>query len=180
MAFGVMLTLDPVTDMVVRGVWSALADAGVDRSMLDGGVPPHVTLTLGEHVNLAELQSAMAGFAATTQSFRITLSSLGTFPTAEGVLFFGVTVTQTLLEVHAEFSRIFSRFARQPNAYYRMGTWVPHCTLAMGLGPDGLLAATEIARRTQLPVFGNAVRLGLVEVGAIQPRELASFHLGRR
>lgn len=180
MAFGVMLTLDPDSDTLVRGVWLALADAGVDRSMLDGGVPPHVTLSLGEHVNLAGLQSAMAGFASSTQPFRITLSSLGTFPTAEGVLFFGVTVTQVLLEVHAEFSRIFSRFARQPNAYYRMGTWVPHCTLATGLGPDGLLAATQIARQTQLPVYGNAAQLSLVEVGAIQPRELASFYLGRR
>ncbi len=148
--------------------------------MGDIGVRPHVTLADSDHVDLHALEAATATFAASTLPFRLTLSSVGLFSTAEGVLFFGVTVSRALLEMHAEYSRIFSYHARQPNAYYRLGAWVPHVTLAMGLPEAQVSEALAIVRRVPLPIHGSVPELSLVRVPDDGPVEtLGVFQLGR-
>lgn len=71
---------------------------------------------------------------------------LGTFPGITGALFLGVQVTTELLALHAD---VHAALAGQPIrhwAYYLPGNWIPHCTLAEGLGKSeaarafGLLA----------------------------------------
>lgn len=179
MPFGVELYLDPAAEEAVRQTWQSIAAAGLDSYMLDSGVRPHVSLAISDHIDQNELIKATSDFAASLQPIRMTLGSIGSFPTAEGVLFYGVTVNHTLLEVHAEYSRIFSRYARQPYAYYRVGTWVPHCTLAFGLGPEQLAAAQEIARRTPLPLYTTAFEMGLVHATPGTTESLALFRLGK-
>lgn len=179
MAYVVELYPDPETEDAVRATWQALAEAGISSFMLDGGYRPHVSLAISDDVNLQSLIEATAVFTASLHPFRLTLSSVGTFPTAEGVLFFGVTVTHTLLEAHAEYHRVFERFARQPYAYYRVGTWVPHCTLAIGLAQDQLGQAAQIAQQTRLPLYGLVHEMGIVRVAPDTYRSLALFQLGR-
>jgi 2'-5' RNA ligase len=176
--YGIVLYLDPETEEAVRSVWEALAEAGVDRSMADGGIRPHVTLAVSDHVELNLLKEATARFAASRPSFRLTLSHTGLFPTAEGVLFYGVTLTHTLLEVHGEYSRIFGWHARQPYAYYRVGAWVPHCTLAMGLLPTQFGEAIGIAQRAALPLYGSVHQMGLIRTAGAASESLDVFQMG--
>lgn len=178
MGYAIVLYLDPAVEDGVRGVWEALAAAGVDSSMADGPIRPHITLAVSDHIEMAGLKEATARFTASRPPFRLTLSHIGLFPTAEGVLFYGVTLTHTLLEVHGEFSRIFARYARQPYAYYRAGAWVPHCTLATGLSPNHFGEAIAIARRPALPLYGSVHQMGLVNVAADTAESLDVFQMG--
>lgn len=179
MAITVEMRLGPEVEAAVIQVWEALARSGMNRSMLDSGARPHVTLAISDRVDLAALEGATMAFAASLLPVRLTLSSVGLFATAEGVMFFGVTVTHSLLEAHAEFSRIFAAHARQPYAYYRPGTWVPHCTLAAGLAEEQVGDAVAIARRQALPLYGTAHELALTEVGDFTARTLTVFQIGR-
>jgi len=179
MAFAVELHLGPETETAVYDTWQALAALGIDRSMLDSGARPHVTLAISDHVDQRGLEDATAAFAATLQPVRLTLSSVGLFPTAENVLFYGVSVTHALLELHDAYSRVFAAHARQPYAYYRPGTWVPHCTLAMGLMPDQLTGALAVVRRNSLPLYGMAHELGFIEIADGLARTLTVFQIGR-
>jgi len=179
MAFVVEMHWGPETEEAVFDTWQALAAMGVDRSMLDSGARPHVTLAISDHVDQHGLAEATAAFAAMLQPVRLTLSSIGLFPTAEGVLFYGVTVTHALLELHDAYSRVFAAHARQPYAYYRPGTWVPHCTLAIGLTLDQVGGALGIIRQRALPLYGMAHELGLIEVEGGLARTLALFQIGR-
>ena len=104
MSYATVLHFDPATEDAVYAVWDELAGV-VDRPMRDIGVRPHITLADSDHVDVRDLEAATATFAASTLPFRLTLSSVGLFSTAEGVLFFGVTVSRALLELHAEYSR---------------------------------------------------------------------------
>jgi 2'-5' RNA ligase len=179
MAYGVELYLDPATEEVVRGTWLALAEAGLDDYMIASGARPHITLAISDHIDQQDLIKATADFAASVQPFRMCLATLGTFPTAEQVLFFGVTVTHVLLEVHAEYSRLFNLYARQPYAYYRVGTWVPHCTLVFGLEPEQMTTAQSIARQVPLPIYTTTYEMGLVKASSGQVESMAVFRLGK-
>lgn len=179
MPYGVELYLDQAAEDAVRQTWEAIAAAGLDSYMIDSGVRPHVSLAISDHIDHSELIKATTEFAASLHPIRITLASIGSFPTAEGVLFFGVTVTHTLLEVHAEYSRIFNLHARQPYAYYRVGTWVPHCTLAIGLSPEQMATAQEIARQCPLPLYSTTYEIGLVHASPGSAEVLALFRLGK-
>jgi 2'-5' RNA ligase len=179
MSYATVLHFDPATEDAVYGVWDELAGV-VERPMRDIGVRPHITLADSDHVDLPALEAATATFAASALPFRVALSSLGLFATTEGVLFFGVTVSRALLELHAEYSRIFGRHARQPNAYYRLGAWVPHVTLAMGLAEPQLAEALAIARRAPLPLHGSVPEMSLVRVPDGPVETLGLFQLGVR
>jgi 2'-5' RNA ligase len=60
---------------------------------------------------------------------------LGTFPGGEGALFLGVQVTAGLLAFHAQVHAALGGEPVKHWPYYQPGNWVPHCTLAEGLGP---------------------------------------------
>jgi len=100
MSYATVLFFDPAMEDAVYTVWDAL-ETVVDQPMRASGIRPHVTLTSGDHIDEGALAAALATFAASTQPFRLTLSSVGLFATGEGVLFFGVTVSRALLELHA-------------------------------------------------------------------------------
>lgn len=178
MSYATVLHFDPATEDAVYAVWDALAGV-VDRPMGDAGIRPHITLADSDHVDQRALAAATATFAASTLPFRVALSSVGLFSTDEGVLFFGVTVSRALLELHAEYSRIFGYHARQPNAYYRLGAWVPHVTLAMGLREARIGEALAVVRRAPLPIHGFAHEMAMVRVPDDGPVEtLSVFQLG--
>ena len=177
MSYATVLHFDPATEDAVYAVWDELAGV-VDRPMRDIGVRPHITLADSDHVDLPALEAATATFAASALPFRLTLSSVGLFSTAEGVLFFGVTVSRALLELHAEYSRIFGRHARQSSAYYRLGAWVPHVTLAMGLTEGQIGEALAIARRVPLPLLGSVPEMSLVRVPDGPVETVGLFQLG--
>jgi hypothetical protein len=60
-----------------------------------------------------------------------------------------------------------------------VGTWVPHCTLAIGLSPEQMASAQEIARRTPLPIYSTTYEMGLVHATAGATESLAVFRLGK-
>jgi len=45
---------------------------------------------------------------------------IGVFPTNEGVIFLGVTVTQKLQQIHAGFHAIFAEFTGDLRPYYQV------------------------------------------------------------
>jgi 2'-5' RNA ligase len=66
---------------------------------------------------------------------------LGTFPGGEGALFLGVPVTAELLAFHANVHTALANQLVEHWPHYLPGNWVPHCTLAEGLGTTQASAA---------------------------------------
>jgi 2'-5' RNA ligase len=164
MPFAVELYFDQKSETTVRQVWNAIADAGFNSSMIDTGSRPHVSLGGCKQPDVTGLAQGLAPLASGTPSFALTLSSIGFFPTTEGVVFLGVTVTQHLLDIHFAFHRIFQQYAQDPSGYYQVGRWVPHCTLAFGVTSDRIADIVAISQHTSLPIHAQVKEIGIVDV----------------
>ena len=180
MSFAVELYLDPATEVIIRQVWDRLADAWVSASMRESGYRPHVSLGVSETLDLEGASAALEVLAQQQPPFTMTFSSLGIFLNAEATVFLGVTVTPALLAFHSEFQTRFQPYARGLWGHYRVGAWVPHCTLAFGLPLTQVPAAVAIAQEMTLPIQAQALALGITAVSPSHSELLRLFPLGGR
>ena len=164
MPFAVELRFDTLAEEQICDAWSAIHEAGIGSSLLDAGYRPHVSLGVCNRLEPNAFAEVLSTFAASLAPFRLSLSSVGTFPGAEGVIFLGVTVTEHLLGVHAAFHQIFKVHAQEQSEYYAVGKWVPHCTLSFGLSKRQIAEAVPICRDIPLPIVAEVKEIGLTEV----------------
>ncbi len=163
MPFAVEMFFDEKADKLVRSVWTDLARANLTSSMIDGGYRPHVTLAVFEGYASPKFEDELRFFAEKHRVFPIKLDYLGVFPRPEGVVYFGAVVTEHLLSVHAEYTRLFAPLVTSVRPYYLPGSWVPHCTLAYGLSVAAIPAAVEVCSRSMLPINAEVKEISLVE-----------------
>lgn len=168
--------MDADSEAKIRRTWKALAGAGIKSSMLEAGYRPHVSLGVCEELDVDGLAKELSSFVGSIAPFELTLSSVGLFPSSEGVIFLGVTPTQRLLDVNHDFHQFFGKHAKSQRDY-QVGSWVPHCTLAFGL-PDGVVPeAVEVCRRLPLPLRSRIEEIGVAEVSPHSARLLCSYNL---
>jgi len=161
--FAVELFFDAAADARVRAIWRRLAEAGLPSPLQVHGLTPHVSLAACSKLVPARLAAGLAAFASAEPAQRIALANPATFATREGVLYLGAVVTRPLLDLHAGFFALFERVAESPWDYYRPGSWVPHCTLSLGLGPAELAAAIQICVGLELPIEATLESVAIVE-----------------
>ena len=178
MPFAVELFFDTQAEKQIRDIWKAVQNAGISSPLLDAGYRPHVSLGVCNRVEPSAFETELSIFAASIAPFPLSLSSVGTFPGAEGVIFLGVTVTERLLDVHAEFHKIFKKHAGEQSEHYAVGKWVPHCTLAFGLSERQIADAVSICRGFPLPVSTEVKEIGLMEVSPNSCQTLCLRKLG--
>ncbi len=174
--FAAELFFDPAGDARLRELWARIQAAGVPSRLLTWGHVPHVSLAVCDELDAAQFAEELARFAAEERPLGLSLVSVSTFATAEGVLFLGAVKSRALLELHERFWRRFAAHARRPWDYYRPEQWVPHCTLTTGLDSAQLAAALPICVGAGLPIEVVAESVALV-----RPREarvLARFPFG--
>jgi 2'-5' RNA ligase len=176
MPFAIELSLDDETEAVVRGLWQALAAAGIADWQPGSAARPHVTLAVYDALDVPAMSSVLAGIAATIEPLPITFASYGCFPTEPAVVFLAPVLTQALLSAHARVQAALASAAAAAWTHYLPEHWVPHCTLAMELPVERIAPAIDLCRRVPLPLSGRLNRLGLVEFRPVVER--AVFRLG--
>lgn len=159
MDYAITLTFDIATDTDVRGIWQAVADAGVGEYMLRLGYRPHLTLAvIDENAPLDAIEAAF-DMLATSSPIALQLGEIRRF---EGtpVVWLAVDGGPHLASLHRMLVGNLSAESVHPN--YRAGVWVPHITLYhQGEGPE---RAEAIARAIWLaPRSASGHRLELVQ-----------------
>ena len=142
--------------------------------MIDKGTRPHVSLVIGQDADVGALTAALRRFAAERAPLPARLESVGAFGGEEGVTFLAPVVTPALLELHARAQAIFRPLMRGDWPHYRVGRWVPHCTLGCLLAADAIGPALARAR-AHLPLPTGrleAVGLWAFEGGPAPPGRL--------
>lgn len=154
---------DAEAEHAVRTLWQRLEQAGVP-SPAGGGHGhdrPHVTLALGTAIPTAARKDLTVDLARLAMP-RLWLYTLGTFPTAENVLFLGAVTDAELLAVHVAVHDTLAGRVRDPWAYHLPGAWIPHCTLANDITPNQLATAFAALHPVE-PIRARVARIGIAD-----------------
>jgi 2'-5' RNA ligase len=163
MPFSIELFFDTKSDMAVQRLGQLLEKEKIPAIFSTLGATPHVSLAVFEQYDPQRLHSVMKKLACSFSPMPFRLSSLGTFPGKEGVLFLAPVVTPSLLEIHAWLHRALAKVVEGSWHYYFPGGWVPHCTLSVHLTAGKLAKGMELLRRKARSIQGQYNHLSLVE-----------------
>lgn len=132
-----------------------LRNAGLGAS----DVPPHVTIAVLEDADPA----AIAGVFTRPPPATLQMVHLGAFFGPPGVVFLGVAPSVELVDLHAS---TWAAVAGMANGWplYEPGCWVPHCTLAMPLGPVELGRAVTLLGDADLPFRVDVAGLAVADL----------------
>jgi 2'-5' RNA ligase len=153
-AHAVVLHFDEETDRRLREVWAALDVHGVDSVARThgAGYRPHITLAIIETASEARAAEALRPPLAGVAGLPVTLNAVGFFLTGTAPAYLGVTPTSRLLLLHEQVHAALGDVASWD--YYRPGSWMPHCTLAMGVSSPSAVAEV-ITAAVALPLHAT-------------------------
>lgn len=165
MPYAVTLRLDDASAVGIEAIWDRLAAAGVSDAMKRLAYRPHLTLAIAERIDVAATTGALRRFAAGLAPVPARFAGLGSFTQPACVLWAAPTVDRALLDLHAS---LHGKLGWPAHAHYRVGAWVPHCTLAEGLSAAALGRAVEVAATAWQPLNATLDRIDLVRFRPVE------------
>ena len=173
MPVAISLCLDPFSSGRITDLWRHLADAGITNEEAGPDYRPHITLGLYESVDVAAAQDCLERYVDGKPMMMAGFSGLGVFPGERNILWATPDPDLRLLSFHAG---LHEALAVETHPHYRIGKWVPHCTLAGNLDHGSLTHALSKLVPLWKPFMGwfdhiDLVRFEPVEV--LWRRELA-------
>ena len=163
----ISIYFDEKAERNIRSYMNQIAKHTGNRYMLEGNVPPHITIA-GFKANSEE--SAKELFINATKKISaksIQWVSVGTF--LPGVLY----ITPVLNEYLHQLSEIYNNEANkyedlQKDKKYLPFQWLPHTTLAKHLDASQMRKAFEIMQSQFAPFEGTVVKIGLAKTTPYQ------------
>lgn len=178
MACDICLFLDKETENTIRRAWSILRTRGLSSPLLRSGGKPHLTLAIWEDLDPDSVLDDLEDFAGTHSIFPVTFSSIATFGAESGTVFLGPVFTPSLIIVHDQLYRIFGAMKELSEGLYRPGSWVPHCSLTLGLPPDEVPEAINTCMDIiDLPIKGWIKEIGLLTFDRESVHSIRSYKL---
>ncbi|MFH1700902.1 MAG: 2'-5' RNA ligase family protein [Candidatus Zixiibacteriota bacterium] len=177
MQHAVTLTFDKEATSLLRSAWQSIVDAGLPQPLFNTDVRPHITLSVCGHLDKERFFIELKEWTASNLQFNIRISSVGLFTTNQLVLYYSITPTEYLIQLHRKFHDMFSHYAENVWDYFHPGIWVPHVTMSEGLKAEQISKAVNIASRFEFPLVCRAEEIVLVDVKKL--REINAFKLGQ-
>ncbi len=137
---------------------------------------PHISLIPTDFEDRAELATRVRNLVSAQRAFEVTFSHLGFFK--GGVIFLGVTATDSLLAFHQGCFQASSPSPQTPwIGLYQPGSWVAHRTLVMEV-PDERIGSilAEVNSCLALPITAMCQSVNLLEVDDGNIRVLDTMH----
>ncbi len=134
MPYAVELLFDTVSSGKIEEIWQKLQCVGAsepDRDTLKSGAKPHVSLAVFNDIDIEDAGRKLRTLASQTDSFTISLSSVGIFTGSENVLYLGPVANGSLIRLHDRVHTALIEYNEDAWKYCPTGNWVPHCTLAI-------------------------------------------------
>ncbi|WP_162262567.1 2'-5' RNA ligase family protein [Nocardioides sp. Soil796] len=173
--FAVLLHLDDPAEQRVHRIWDALDDHGTRPVRWSHGPEyrPHVTLAIARAFDLEHVETVLDPVLSRARGLAVDLTAVGFFVSDKAPAFLAVSPTVDLVTLHRDVHAALDAEPAQVHGnwdYYRPGTWLPHCTLAMDADTPGTVTSA-VGSVDDLPIRAtvSAVRLEPVPAQLLRP-----------
>lgn len=161
MNYAVELIFDDESQNVINRLRKLLEDHGVHDEAVKLN---HISIGDYSTDDIEGLKAGVLEFANRIRPFGITLCPVGTFMTAENVIFLAPVMTEELKSVHDKFVGFMSGFDGELNPYYDIDKWVPHCTIAIRLSDEELFRGLRLLKENiRLPINVKIEKMDLIQ-----------------
>lgn len=170
----ISIYFDEKTNYKIEQLIRKVAEKSGNTFMLDGKVPPHITISAFETKREKEVIAKLEAYVNSAGQGDLHWVSIGTF--LPHVIYAAPVLNQYL---HTMAEDIFNSLNEIEDTviskYYRPFQWIPHTTIAKTLDRDEMKAAFE-AVQEQFSIFhGTVTKIGLAKTNPYE--ELVSFTL---
>ncbi|XP_022989855.1 uncharacterized protein LOC111810600 [Cucurbita pepo subsp. pepo] len=174
--FAIELYFDPALENQVLKAWNVLARRQISTQLIEIESRPHITLFSSPFLEPTKVESIVKNFASKQEPLPLSLASIGSLPNDNNILFLGPAPSISLLQFQSQLCEAMRKEGIETGEEYRLGSWIPHCSVAQEVPKARMAEAFCVLRDLKLPVSGYAIDIGLVEFSPV--RELFSFVLG--
>ena len=175
MAYAIQLYFDERTEALIKAIWEKLAEKGVSDRLAKRGTRPHVALAVFDDTDAGELTFWMRRLARDQAPVEARFEALGTYCSADGVLFLVPVVSPRLFLLHSTVFKGVGQLALGLKDSCRPNRFVPHCTIAYGLDKETLSRAVALFSNKALPILGTFSRIGLFDLNSNEDRCVYAF-----
>jgi len=169
-ALALEMGLDRAGDQAIRDLWSRLEQLGVPS--LQDHVPsirPHLSLVVTDDAD--GLWQRGPSLALRGVEVDVEMAAVALFSADPPVLVLAVAPAPELVALHARVSAALAAAEVDVWPHYRPGTWLPHCTLSMGVPTEVVADALAACLTSPVPVRARLRAAALTDsvTGATTP-----------
>ena len=158
----ISIYFDEASEKCINRYMKQIGKATGNTRMLDGNVPPHITISAFEAESEAIAREIFLQGAKALKSGNVQWVSIGTF--LPGVIYITPVLNKYLHELSEIFYQEVSKM-QGVNADYKYlpYSWLPHSTLAKRLSKEQLTTAFLVMQNHFSPFSGRVTRIGLAK-----------------
>lgn len=175
MPYAIELYFDERTEALIKAIWEKLAEKGVSDRLIKRGNRPHVALAVYEDADPGDIAYQLRLLAKEQAPVEARFEMLGTYCSADGVLFLCPVVSPRFFLLHSTVIKMLNPMAQGLKESCRPNRFVPHCTIAYGLDKENLSKAVSLFSNKALPIIGQFSRIGLLDLAANEDRCIYPF-----
>ena len=163
----VSIYFDEKTNKRIRGMINEVADKTGNHFMIEGNVPPHITVSAFETV---DEKGAVAVLESAVQELRcgeLQWASVGQF--FPYVIYAAPVLNAYLHHMSTQvYDSLKSLDGVKISPYYRPFQWLPHTTIGKKLSKEEMKVAFEVLQNSFGLFDGKVVRIGLAKTNPYQ------------
>ena len=158
----ISIYFDEASEKRISGYMKQIAKAAGNTTMLDGNIPPHITVAAFRAESEFVARKVFLDGTSNLKSGNVHWVSVGTF--LPSVIY----ITPVLNEYLHELSVIYDKKVGETQGVtgdyrYKPYSWLPHSTLAKHLSTEQLSKAFLVMQKHFAPFKGRVTRIGLAK-----------------
>lgn len=170
----VSVYFDEKTNRRIQGFINKVAEASGNYFMLDGKVPPHITVSAFETRDEEKAAALLGEAVKNLKRGTLQWASVGQF--FPYVIYAAPVLNEYLHNMSACIYEVLSKENDvEISSYYRPFQWLPHTTLGKKLSKEEMKSAFETLQTSFGMFSGEVVRIGLAKTNPY--REIINFDL---
>ncbi|MFA8435291.1 MAG: 2'-5' RNA ligase family protein [Marinifilaceae bacterium] len=165
MIYAIECSFNQEADQYIRKLWDELNNREISNFMINSNSTPHIAFAVFDELNMEIVEDILNDFTSSQPKIELEVSSIGTFPTTEGVVFLAPKVTSELLDAHKKLHEALqaSSLYKKHWDYYQPEHWIPHCTMAINVSEAETFKALKYLKSEFNPLKITLERMIVVE-----------------